>query len=168
MGAPGEGSHEGAKDVVPADPGTVLEGAGELLELGGTGDGGGADAGEDEGEHAEEAGGHLGHDGAEDLGGGVLTLPGHVLGLGHEEGGLVGLAGGNEGGADGTGGRLGDEGRRDGNEDGKKDEAEAGHFWNVYIYVCDLHLFVGEGESVEKRCELLEKRKIRHKMCSKS
>ena len=136
MGAPGEGSHEGAKDVVPADPGTVLEGAGELLELGGTGDGGGADAGEDEGEHAEEAGGHLGHDGAKDLGGGVLTLPGHVLRLGHEEGGLIGLAGGDEGGADGAGGRLGDEGRRDGNEDGKKDEAEAGHFGMcIYMYV---------------------------------
>ena len=37
----------------------------------------------------------------------------------------------------------------------------------VYLCMCDLHLFVGEGESVEKRRELLEKRKIRHKMCSK-
>jgi len=131
VGAPGEGSHEGAKDVVPFDPGAVLEGAGELLELGGTGDGGGADAGEDEGEHAEGAGGHLGHDGAEDLRGRVLALPGHVLGLGHEEGGLAGR---DEGGADGAGGRLGDKGRGDGDEDGEEEEAEAGHFV-IYIFM---------------------------------
>mmetsp|Transcript_29530 Transcript_29530/g.65060 ORF Transcript_29530/g.65060 Transcript_29530/m.65060 type:complete len:98 (+) Transcript_29530:3171-3464(+) len=64
VGAPGKGSTEGTQNIIPLDPGSILKRAGGLLKLGGSGDGGGADTGEDDGQKTKEAGGHLGHDGS--------------------------------------------------------------------------------------------------------
>jgi len=75
VGSPGEGSPERTEDVVPFDPRSGVHSTGFLLEGGGSGDRQDQAGQKDDGQGSEQAGGHLGHDGSQHLGGWVLVLP---------------------------------------------------------------------------------------------
>ena len=78
MHPPGERPAEPPEDVVPLDPAPARERPGLLLQDAALGAAVHTDAQGEGGEEAEEAGGHLRHDGTENLGGRVLALPRHV------------------------------------------------------------------------------------------
>ena len=131
MHPPSHRSPEPAEDVVPLNPAATRQRPGLLLQDSGLSAAVHA-RGEGEGrEEAEEPGRHLGHDGAEDLGRGVLAFPGHVLvlGVGHAEGDGGKGGGGGEGGGvrqgggddEGAGGEAGGKGCHCGEE---KEEGE--------------------------------------------
>ena len=123
MHAPRQGTSETAKNVVPLHPAPVRHGPGLLLQDSALGAGVDADAEGGGREEAEEARRHFGHDGAEDLGRGELSLPCHVVEfrLGHLE---------DEGGGGGGGGRgpnilAGNKGTRSGERIGGQKDAQA-------------------------------------------
>ena len=130
MGSPSQRTSKSLNNVIPLDPTSILNGTRLSEEQSRLNAGVDAYTQGDHGDDGKCGGGHLGHDGSKNLGGGVFTLPGHVLG---EEGGGGGLLGdfGSEGHLmGGTGGGLGggDESRRDGHDCGEEEDAEACHF----------------------------------------
>jgi len=84
VGAPGQGSHKAAQDVVPLDPFAASNGTRFLLQKASLVARVSADRKKDKTGHAQKTRGHLGHDGSENLGRRVFTLPvgifGHVQG----------------------------------------------------------------------------------------
>ena len=84
VGAPGQGSHKAAQDVVPLDPFAASNGTRFLLQKTGLVARVGADRKKGKTDHAQDTRGHLGHDGSKNLGRRVFALPvgvfGHVQG----------------------------------------------------------------------------------------
>mmetsp|Transcript_16127 Transcript_16127/g.23928 ORF Transcript_16127/g.23928 Transcript_16127/m.23928 type:complete len:213 (-) Transcript_16127:67-705(-) len=123
MSSPSQRTSESLHNVIPLDPASILNGTRLSEEQTRLNTGVDAYTQRDHGDDGKCGGGHLGHDGSKNLGGGVFTLPGHVLG---EEGGGGGdfrsrghLVGGSAG--DGLGG--GGESRGDGHDCGEEEDA---------------------------------------------
>lgn len=130
VGSPGKRSSKSLNNVVPLDPRSILNRTGFPEQQSGLNARVDADSKEGHGGDGKKSRRHLGHDGSKNLGGGVLSLPGHVLS--HEE------VGGRLGGGDlrserklvdaGGGVRDGGKSRRDGHNGGEEDETEFCHF----------------------------------------
>lgn len=127
VSAPGQGTAEGAQDVVPLDPFTGRDGTGFLSQQLRLKDRVTAREEKDQTQGTEQATGHLGHDGAQDGGRGILTFPvgffglqsrGRQVGRGHESRAARGS------GLDKGLGRQG--------EKGAEDKGELGHVWMRY------------------------------------
>lgn len=86
MSSPCQRTAHAHKDVVPLDPGTIGEGTWLLNKRSGLDARVGAHTKEDKGDHSEKTGGHLGHDGSQNLGWRVFAFPVHVFGLSKEGG----------------------------------------------------------------------------------
>jgi hypothetical protein len=147
VGSPREGSSEGTEHVVPFYPRSGAHGTGFLLEGGRSLDRHHQGGEEDKRQSSEHTGGHLGHEGSQDLGGRVFVFPvgfrvvifdgvqrkrrrcrGKCLFLGHRR----------EGRRRGKGGASRD-------QDGEEDEAEFRHFGYI-----DFLLLEGERAGVSQ------------------
>ena len=132
VGSPGNRSSESHKNILRLNPGTGLNHTRRSEENSRLNAGVNTGTQGDHGYNSKGSGSHLGHDRSKNLGWGVFTFPGHVLG--HEEGGrrLLHLRG------DGDlvdAGLLGNRGksRGDGHDGGEEDEGELGHFDNIFL-----------------------------------
>ena len=162
--SPGEWSTEGSEDVVPLDPRSRGEGAGCLLEDKGLLAGVDARSQKDEREDSEHARGHLGHDGSQDLGRRIITLPVHVLGFHQGSSGRSTDRRGKKGHRSGNGGAHlsdGSKARNSGNQKGKKDETELDHFCLETMRVSDdyfpQHLMIGDTSEIKKKKRVFSK-----------
>mmetsp|Transcript_1162 Transcript_1162/g.1800 ORF Transcript_1162/g.1800 Transcript_1162/m.1800 type:complete len:147 (+) Transcript_1162:932-1372(+) len=125
MGSPSQRTSKSLNNVIPLDPASILNGTRLSEEQSRLNTGVDADTQGNHGDDGKCGGGHLGHDGSENLGGGVFTLPGHVLGE-ESGGGLLGDFGSEGhlvGGTDGGVGGGGDESRGDGHDCGEEEDA---------------------------------------------
>lgn len=126
MCSPGQRTHEGAKDVFRLDPRSVGHGTWFLHKSTRGLARVDADSQKDKGDHTEHTRGHLGHEGSQDLGGWVFSLPVGVFGHVQCEGSFLG---------DGSAGRsLGDrggEGSAGSDNHGKNNETKLGHFDDI-------------------------------------
>jgi hypothetical protein len=125
MESPRQGSTTATRNVVPLDPASRSNSSVRLLKDAGLGAAVGADAQAHQRGNTQKTRRHLGHEGSEDLGRGVLTSPRHVFG--HVQDNSRTLLLGSKGGR-GAYNRGRGKGRRGGDNHGKKEKCKFGHF----------------------------------------